>query len=169
MDSCHIRTKRAVPVVLTILLVSALIALTMCVTVRGQSKKATEDVMCDPSSATQAERDPALEKAESQFTYKGRPIHPKLVKQFMGWISDTAPPVVITVDVSAALAARSEYYFDAVQEDGALILWVYEDWAMPVQRPTLPTKGLEPWSMVRRSSRRTIVAEEVWSLPILCS
>lgn len=44
--------------------------------------------------------DLSLSKANASFTYKGKPIHPGLVQQFMPWLSDPGEPTIITVDVS---------------------------------------------------------------------
>lgn len=43
-----------------------------------------------------------LDEANSKLTYKGKPIHPLLVQKFSNWTSDNRPPIVTTVDVSAA-------------------------------------------------------------------
>ena len=42
-----------------------------------------------------------LQEANVSFTYKGKPIHPCLVKEFEPWISDLNP-VTLAVDVSSA-------------------------------------------------------------------
>ncbi|MFA7000753.1 MAG: hypothetical protein WC352_01220 [Candidatus Omnitrophota bacterium] len=49
----------------------------------------------------------ALAEADVNFTYQGKPIHPKLVQEFSSWISDKGLPTTITVDVSAP--HRNEY------------------------------------------------------------
>lgn len=43
-----------------------------------------------------------LNEANAKFTYKGKPIHPFLVGKLSNFISDNRPPIVTTVDVSAA-------------------------------------------------------------------
>jgi len=43
-----------------------------------------------------------LSEANAKFTYKGKPIHPFLVGRFSNFLSDNRPPMVTTVDVSAA-------------------------------------------------------------------
>ena len=50
-----------------------------------------------------------LDEARATFTYKGLRIHPVLVHKFFGWMSDDAPPVVVTVDVTAASRAKNEF------------------------------------------------------------
>jgi hypothetical protein len=69
-------------------------------------------------NAVQGRGSPAVRQATRRFEFGGRPIHPKLVQQFEGWLSDTGPPVVVTVDVSAAAKARNAYSVDAVKVDG---------------------------------------------------
>jgi hypothetical protein len=58
-----------------------------------------------------------LDEANSKFTYKGKPIHPDLVKEFSNWLSDNRPPVVTTVDVSSAFDTN-KYQQSAVQKRG---------------------------------------------------
>jgi hypothetical protein len=43
-----------------------------------------------------------LDELNGKFTYKGKPIHPFLVKEFSNWLSDNRPPIITTVDVIAA-------------------------------------------------------------------
>ncbi len=43
-----------------------------------------------------------LLEANTKFTYKNKPIHPFLIGQFSNWCSDYRPPILKTVDVSAA-------------------------------------------------------------------
>lgn len=43
-----------------------------------------------------------LNEANAKFTYKGKPMHPFLVGRLSNFISDNRPPIVTTVDVSAA-------------------------------------------------------------------
>ncbi|MBM3252742.1 MAG: hypothetical protein FJZ16_00625 [Candidatus Omnitrophica bacterium] len=43
----------------------------------------------------------ALEEVNTKFTYKNKPIHPFLIGEFIGWMSDQRP-IVTVVDVSAA-------------------------------------------------------------------
>ena len=42
------------------------------------------------------------EEANAKFTYKGEPIHPFLIEEFSNWPSDNRPPMITTVDMSAA-------------------------------------------------------------------
>lgn len=42
-----------------------------------------------------------LSEANETFTYAGKPIHPMLLREFEGWVSD-AGPINLSVDVSAA-------------------------------------------------------------------
>lgn len=36
------------------------------------------------------------------FTFAGRPVHPKLVEEFESWLSDDRSPITLAVDVAAA-------------------------------------------------------------------
>ena len=56
-------------------------------------------------------------EADSHFTYKGKPIHPFLVKEFSNWISDNRPPVVTTIDVATAFDTN-EYQQDTIEKRG---------------------------------------------------
>lgn len=83
--------------------------------------------------AAPAEAPARAKSVQWLFTCDGKPIHPKLVRQFMGWLSDVAPPVVITVDVNSAVAARNEYDLDDVQVRNGLVSYVISDGG-PVQQ-----------------------------------
>jgi len=67
-----------------------------------------------------ADMQDALIQANESFTYKGEPIHPKLVKEFNSWISDPGLPTTISVDIAAP--HRNEYFDDyaSVNEYGAV-------------------------------------------------
>jgi len=56
-----------------------------------------------------------LDEANRKFTYRGKPIHPKLVQEFQCWSSD-GNPVTLAVDVSAAVDTNE--YGDEVQVSG---------------------------------------------------
>ena len=43
-----------------------------------------------------------MAEANDNFTFKSRPIHPGLIKEFQNWLSDYRPPITVTVDVGAA-------------------------------------------------------------------
>lgn len=55
-----------------------------------------------------------LSEANSKFRYKGKPIHPYLVKEFTNWLSDDRPPMIVAVDVAAATDSN-RYQKDAVE------------------------------------------------------
>ncbi|BHH84328.1 hypothetical protein [Desulforhopalus sp. 52FAK] len=59
------------------------------------------------------EMESALVEANRHFTYKGKPIHPDLVGEFIGWVSD-GPPITLAVDVS--MGTGSNEYFTEVKE-----------------------------------------------------
>ena len=51
------------------------------------------------------------------FAFKGEPIHPKLVEEFEGWLSDDRPPITTAVDVAAAFGTNE--YSEAVEPTDA--------------------------------------------------
>jgi hypothetical protein len=57
-----------------------------------------------------------LDEANRKFTYRGKPIHPKLAQEFQCWTSDLNP-VTVAVDVSAAFDTN-EYSDDVDVADG---------------------------------------------------
>ncbi|MEI8207285.1 MAG: hypothetical protein WCG03_10440 [Kiritimatiellales bacterium] len=54
-----------------------------------------------------------LDEANQKFTYRCKPVHPKLVKEFQCWDSDLNP-VTLAVDVSAA--SDTNEYTDEVEQ-----------------------------------------------------
>ncbi len=58
-----------------------------------------------------------LDEANARFTYKGRPIHPFLIKEFSNWLSDNRPPMVTTVDVAAAYDTN-KYQKSSIEKQG---------------------------------------------------
>lgn len=54
-----------------------------------------------------------LIEVNEKFTYKGKPIHPGLVREFEAWLSD-GTPTTISVDILAA-ESSNEYYEDDVE------------------------------------------------------
>jgi hypothetical protein len=65
-----------------------------------------------------------LDEADGQFAYRGRPIHPKLVREFLCWDSDLNP-VTLAVDVSAAF--DSNEYCDQVDIVDGLVSFSDEE------------------------------------------
>lgn len=59
-----------------------------------------------------------LREANESFTYRGKSIHPGLVREFECWISDLNP-VTFAVDVSAAFDSN-EYSEETYAEDGSI-------------------------------------------------
>jgi len=57
-----------------------------------------------------------LDEANRSFTYRGKPIHPKLIRAFQCWDSDLNP-VTVAVDVSAAFDSN-EYSDTTEVSDG---------------------------------------------------
>lgn len=62
----------------------------------------------------------SLDEANAKFTYKNKPIHPFLLGEFLGWLSDDRPPMVTTVDVAAA--------FDTNRYPIGEVKWQYGQW-----------------------------------------
>lgn len=58
-----------------------------------------------------------LWEANENFTHKGELIHPGLIQEFSGWISDSWMPITVTVDIAAA-SGSNEYFDDDVEFKG---------------------------------------------------
>ncbi len=54
-----------------------------------------------------------LPEVNRTFTYRGHPIHPKLIYRFLPWMSDSVP-IVLSVDLAAA-DGSNEYFADDVK------------------------------------------------------
>ncbi|MFH1655781.1 MAG: hypothetical protein ABH954_04135 [Candidatus Omnitrophota bacterium] len=61
--------------------------------------------------------DGQLDEANSKFTYKGKPIHPFLVREFSNWLSDNRPPMITTVDITAAFDTN-KYQQSTIEKRG---------------------------------------------------
>ena len=57
------------------------------------------------------------------FTWKNKPIHPKLIEKFSGWYSDSAEPVVTSVDILQSFKARNEYDMESVNKKGNTVCY----------------------------------------------
>ena len=64
-----------------------------------------------------------LLEANSNFTYKNKPIHPFLIRQFSNWMSDYRPPILKTVDVSAAFDTN-QYQLSEIKKQGD---WLFSE------------------------------------------
>ena len=62
-----------------------------------------------------------LDEANEKFTYKSEPIHPDLIAEFSNWMSDNRPPVITTVDVSAAFDTNEYQQSEIKHRDN----WLY--------------------------------------------
>lgn len=61
----------------------------------------------------------ALVEAQEDFTYDSKPIHPGMVNQFLGWLSDGGP-ITLAIDVRAG-SDTNQYRDDEVhQQDGQI-------------------------------------------------
>jgi hypothetical protein len=58
-----------------------------------------------------------LDQINRNFTYRGKPIHPKLIYEFSNWLSDSAPPMIKAVDLIASFDTN-EYSFGTVEKRG---------------------------------------------------
>lgn len=58
-----------------------------------------------------------LEEANRDFTYKGQPIHPGLIQQFEGWLSDSGKPITTAVDVAAAFGTNQYPGDDVIKNE----------------------------------------------------
>lgn len=65
-----------------------------------------------PAWAATSSIEAQLAEADNDFTFKGQPIHPGLIKEFQNWLSDYRPPITVTLDVGAAYDTNE--YSDAV-------------------------------------------------------
>lgn len=63
-----------------------------------------------------ADLDADLKEVDSNFTYQGKPIHPFLIEEFINWISDDRPPMIVTVDVAASFDSN-KYQNDEIRKD----------------------------------------------------
>jgi hypothetical protein len=66
-----------------------------------------------------------LDEANQKFAYRGKPVHPKLVKEFECWESDLNP-ITLAVDVSAAFDTN-EYYDEVEQRADGFICFSNEE------------------------------------------
>ena len=60
-------------------------------------------------------------RSPSLFADAGPTVHPKLIQHFVGWFSDSGPPAVQTVNVTAAARLRNEFSVDGIKRKGELI------------------------------------------------
>ena len=80
---------------------------------------------CKPekdATALSAEMRAALKEAQENFTYKGKPINPRLVQEFEGWMSDYGPSITVTMNVAASFETN-EYYDENVEQRDGVIIW----------------------------------------------
>ncbi len=62
----------------------------------------------------------AFAEADQHFTYKGEPIHPGMVSEFLVWISEPGAPFTVSVDVAAA-SGTNEYYATVQKDESGFI------------------------------------------------
>jgi hypothetical protein len=68
-----------------------------------------------------------LQEVKAHFTLQGKPIHPRLVEKFRPFLSDSGPPVVITVDLLAATVNGNEYYEPDVKVQDGVVSFKHKD------------------------------------------
>ena len=64
-----------------------------------------------------------LIEVNSKFTYKDKPIHPFLIGKFSNWCSDYRPPILTTVDVSAAFDTNQYQLSEIKKQDN----WLFSE------------------------------------------
>jgi len=75
-----------------------------------------------------------LDEVNAKFTYRGEPIHPRLIHEFSNWLSDGVAPVITTVDLTAAfntdeypqseIKSREDWWYSEKEEmDGDIRLY----------------------------------------------
>ncbi len=67
-----------------------------------------------------------LSEANENFTYKGKPIHPALIREFEGWMSDSWMPITVSVDVIAAEGTNECFEDDVEIRDNGYIFFQRE-------------------------------------------
>ena len=106
---------------LAVVLVAALVAGSLV----ALAKRPATTQAVQPDAATAA----LLAEVDEHFTAGGKPIHPKLVHEFDGWMSD-AGPVTLKLDLTNGMHANDEYYEPEVSvrevttaDDGHAVNW----------------------------------------------
>lgn len=67
--------------------------------------------------------DKAPVEVGNNFTYNGKPVHPGLVAEFTGFISDSWEPIVVSVDIAAAYDSNQYQNSDVrINEKGLVFL-----------------------------------------------
>ena len=70
------------------------------------------------------EKSKLLEELNRDFSFLGKPVHPKLIRNFEPWLSDKYP-VIISLDIAAAYGTNE--YSEAVYEENGFITYDIND------------------------------------------
>lgn len=77
-------------------------------------------VLARASGAAPPDLHAKLAELSHGFTFDGKPVPPRLIEQFDGWLSDGSEPIIITVDLAQAVDSN---HFDSepvVRRDGVV-------------------------------------------------
>jgi len=105
-----------------------------------------------------------LKEADEKFTYRGRPIHPGLVREFECWLSDLNP-VTVMVDVSAA-NDTNEYSAETYMKGDYLAIKTYyegrEDGGYGYRRVRTTEDGVHVLETISYGGSSSRVVCELW-------
>lgn len=82
-------------------------------------------ILAVAAAATPFASGPGLADVDG-FTFRGEPIHPKLVLEFEAWLSDDTPPITTAVDIAAAFDTN-EYGEDVETTAGGFVRFMDGD------------------------------------------
>jgi len=105
-----------------------------------------------------------LKEADEKFTYRGRPIHPGLVREFKCWLSDLNP-VTVMVDVSAA-DDTNEYSTETYMKGDYLAIKTYyegrEDGGYGYKRVRTTEDGVHVLETISHGGASSRIVVELW-------
>jgi hypothetical protein len=80
-------------------------------------------IACHSSLFAETGIDKALVEINNRFTYKDRPIHPGLIAEFNGLLSDPWNPIITSLDIAAAYDTNQYQNSDVrINENGLVFL-----------------------------------------------
>lgn len=80
-----------------------------------------------PAGATTAPARRLLQEVNTHFTLEGKPVHPRLLRKFQTFLSDSGPPAVVSVDLLAAAQDDNEYYYPDVKVKDGFVSYNEQD------------------------------------------
>lgn len=80
-------------------------------------KKIVLILLCLGAFAVPGISQTASEEVQAEFSYRGEPIHPFILKEFSNWLSDNRPPMITSVDLAAAFNSN-RYQNSEVEKRG---------------------------------------------------